>query len=72
MIRKNKRTGLTPAILLFLIIVFMVPSVCWAAPVMSVTDIYAPTSLIALQATSITVELYNYGTEGNFELMRGR
>jgi len=40
----------------------------WAAPDVYVTNIYTPTSLVALQTFIVTVELFNYGTDGTVPL----
>jgi subtilase family serine protease len=56
-------------VILFTVILSSVgASTADAAPEMYVYDIYYPTSLVALQATTVSVELYNYGDAGYFNL----
>lgn len=42
----------------------VIASTSFAAPDADVTDIFTPSSLVALQTFVVTVELFNYGTAG--------
>lgn len=46
----------------------VIASTSFAAPDADVTDIYTPSSLVALQTFVVTVELFNYGTDGTIPL----
>lgn len=55
-------------IIFFTIGILIISSPSFAATDVYVTDIYTPTSLIALQDTTVTAELTNYGDAGYFYL----
>lgn len=63
----NHRKCQTIKILITVFLTFasisIIASTALAAPDVDVIDIFTPTSLVALQDTTITVELFNYGVE---------
>ena len=53
---------------LFTVLALAVPANSWAATSVDVTDIYNPSSLVALQDTTVTAMLENSGDSGYFPL----
>jgi len=66
--RKDQIIKVFVSVLFVVAAILILAPASWAAPDVYVTDIYTPTSLIALQDTTVTAELTNYGDAGYFYL----
>lgn len=66
--RKSQIIKVLITILLITAAISTFASTGWAAPDADVTDIYSPSTLVALQTFVVTVEMFNYGTDGTVPL----